>query len=188
MSESNINIRLLIEGCRKNNRASQRKLYEHFYGYGINIALRYTKNTIEAEEILNDAFLNVFLNLDKYDSQYPFKPWLRKILINSAIDYFRKFQKHQLTFTTEEVPEQIDLESSTTVGSEEDVLPIIQQLSPKYRMVFNLYVIEGYKHHEIADMLQISVGTSKSNLARAKKKLKELWFENNPEQVKLKDA
>lgn len=188
MSGSNINIRLLIEGCRNKNRASQRKLYEHFYGYGMSICLRYTKNSIEAEEILNDAFLKVFQNVDKYDPNYPFKTWLRKILINTAIDYFRKFQKHRLTFTTAEVIEQADNDFVNAITSEEDVLPILQQLSPKYRMVFNLYVMEGYKHHEIAEKLQISVGTSKSNLARAKEKLKALWLKNNPERIKIKDS
>lgn len=188
MSENTINIRLLIEGCRNENRASQRKLYEHFYGYGMSISLRYTQNNIEAEEILNDTFLKVFQNIDKYDANYPFKVWLRKILVNTAIDYFRKFQKHRLTFASDLISDQVDVSTVTAIDPTDDVLPIVQQLSPKYRMVFNLYVMEGYKHHEIAEKLQISVGTSKSNLARAKEKLRELWQNNNPERVKMNDA
>ena len=189
MIENTINIRLLIEGCRNENRASQRKLYEHFYGYGMSISQRYTKNNIEAEEILNDAFLKVFQNIDKYDTNYPFKVWLRKILVNTAIDYFRKFQKHRLTFASDSISEQVAASTASyPIDPMDDVLPIVQQLSPKYRMVFNLYVMEGYKHHEIAEKLQISVGTSKSNLARAKEKLRELWQNNNPERIKMNEA
>lgn len=177
MGNENINIRLIVNGCREKNPNSQRKLYEHFYGYGMSIALRYAKNFPEAEEVFNDAFLRIFKNIDKYDPQYPFKTWLRRVVINTAIDYYRKSKRFRDLFSAEPLPD-IETEAAIPleIGPEDDLLPILQQLPPAYRMVFNLYVMEEYKHHEIAEQLNISVGTSKSNLARAKVKLRELWL------------
>lgn len=175
MDSDNLNLTLLIEGCRHQNRQSQRKLYEHFYGYGMSIALRFSESREEALEIVNDSFLKVFNRLDQYDSVFPFKVWFRKILINSSIDYFRKYHKHPNFLEIGEIGELKDLDSKIyDISPEDDMLPIVQKLPPAYRMVFNLYVMEEYKHHEIAELLDISVGTSKSNLARAKVKLKEL--------------
>lgn len=183
--QDNINLTLLIKGCQKGNRNSQRKLYQHFYGYGMNLCLRYAKSRDEALEMLNDGFLKVLTNLHKYDSNYPFKGWLRRILINAAIDYYRAHQKY---------PSFVDLQAAGEIADEaiplpevvsgQDMLPIVQQLPPAYRMVFNLYVMEGYKHHEIATMLDISVSTSKSNLARAKKKLKQLLLKKKVGKVR----
>ncbi len=177
MSSDNLNLQLLIEGCRNNNRLSQRRLYKYFYGYGMSVALRFAENREEALEIVNDSFLKVFNRLNQYDPSFPFKTWFRKILINSAIDYFRKFHKHPRHY---EMTDTVDLKDSVSslynISPEDDMLPVIQKLPPAYRMVFNLYVMEEYKHHEIAEMLDISVGTSKSNLARAKMKLREMFL------------
>ena len=175
MDNDKINLQLLIEGCRNNNRQSQRKLYEHFYGYGMSVALRFGENREEALEIVNDSFLKVFNRLDQYDAAFPFKTWFRRIVINSAIDYFRKFHKQPNFLEITEVGDMKDVDSHLyDISPEEDMLPLIQKLPPAYRMVFNLYVMEEYKHHEIAEILNIGVGTSKSNLARAKVKLREL--------------
>lgn len=168
------NIQLLLEGCRRKNRASQLRLYEHFYAYGLSITLRYSKNREEALEILNDAFLKAFLKIDQYDSDYPFKPWLRRILINSSIDYHRKYSR---------LVETSDLPHSTEVATAtynyaldnlefDDLITVLQRLSPAYRLVFTLYVVEGFSHQEIAEKLNISIGTSKSNLSKARVKLK----------------
>ena len=174
MNGSKINLHLILEGCRNKNPLSQRKLYEYYYGYAMNISLRYGKNKEEALEILNDGFLKVFRNLDRYDSSYPFKTWLRKVLVNTGIDYYRS-QKNKFSFL-ELTENHQELESSLpelTLAPNEDMLPVIQELPPMYRLVFNLYVMEEYKHHEVAELLGISVGTSKSNLARAKAKVKQ---------------
>ncbi len=170
------NIQLLIEGCRRGNRASQLKLYEHFYSYGLSITLRYSKNREEALEILNDSFLKAFLKIDQYDSDYPFKPWLRRILINSSIDYHRKYSR---------LNEKIESSPNTELATAsynfaldnlefDDLIIVLQKLSPAYRLVFTLYVVEGFKHHEIAEKLNISIGSSKSNLAKARIKLKSI--------------
>ncbi len=177
MATSKINLQLILKGCLEGNRLSQERLYQHFYGYAMSICLRYARHYKEAEEILNDGFLKVFDKMDRYDPAYPFRGWLRQLLVNVAIDYYRKHRKYYLTFISGLVPEQIeDPSPMPAIDRDEDVLPIVQQLSPHYRIVFNLYVMEGYKHHEIAEKLNISVGTSKSNLARAKVRLRELWL------------
>lgn len=179
MADHTINIKLIVEGCRRANRNSQRKLFEHFFAYGINICLRYSKNRQEAEEILNTGFLKVFKYIDKYDTSYPFRHWLRKILVNTAVDYYRANHKHpgflELKPVNDVASEEFPLPE---IGPEIDVLPILQQLSPVYRMVFNLYVMEEYKHDEIAEMLDISSSASRSNLVRAKNKLRELMMKD----------
>ncbi|NRB50391.1 MAG: RNA polymerase sigma factor [Saprospiraceae bacterium] len=177
--KDNLKLELLLQGCREGRRGSQRKLYELFYGYGMNICLRYGKNETEAQEMLNDGFLRVFTRLHQYDSDYPFKSWLRKVLINSAIDYHRKHKRHQLSIATEDIGRLVEeRQELTDLQAGEDLMVYVQQLPPAYRMVFNLYVMEGYKHHEIAEQLNISVGSSKSNLSRAKEKLRRLLIKN----------
>ena len=177
MQKKELNPALLIEGCMQANPLSQRKLYELFYGYGMSIALQFASHKIEAEEIFNDSFVHVFRNINKYDPSFPFKPWLRRIVINTAIDYHRKYKKFKSTYSTENVPEQE--EEVFYFDENEEVLLFIQKLAPSYRMVFTLFVLEEYTHPEIAEMLGISVGTSKSNLSRAKQNLKQLWLKEN---------
>ena len=173
MLDGEINLKVILQGCLLGARNSQRMLYEHFYGYAMSICLRYAKNREEAVEILNDGFLKVFTRLDQYDPDQPFRAWLRRILINSAIDHHRKNQLFPL---------HLELSAATNLADDampmprlspdEDVLPVLQKLSPAYRMVFNLYVMEEFRHEEIAEMLGISVSTSRSNLVRAKETLR----------------
>ncbi len=186
MREKDFELLSVLQDCQKGNRNSQRRLYEHFYGYAMNICLRYSKGRNEAVEILNDAFLKVFNHLDQYDMAYPFKAWLRRIAINSAIDYHRK--NKNLTHT-------LDLASAAELAAEEmplpklskdeDVMPILQKLSPAYRVVFNLYVLEGYSHAEIAELLGIDVRTSRSNLLRATQNLRALMTKKSFDAAKL---
>lgn len=169
----------IIKGCRKRHRNSQKALYEMFYAYGMSITLRYADTREQGAAILNDAFMKVFENIKKYDERRSFKPWLRKIIINTAIDHYHKEQKQ---------PDVMDLESSEHAMAEDEtvisgisyqeIIEMMQQLSPAYRAVFNLYVIEGFNHEEIAGMLGISVGTSKSNLAKAKRNLRVILEKN----------
>ena len=134
------------------------------------------KTSEEAKEILNDGFIKVFQHIKrfKYNPKQPFKAWLRRILINAAIDHFRQQKKHYYHTDIEEIPHELDTYEPTIVNqlSYDEIMVLVQQLSPAYRMVFNLHVVEGYKHPEIARKLGISVGASKSNLAKAKKKSK----------------
>lgn len=163
------NVNMLINGCVKGNRTSQLKLYQHFYSYAMSICLPYTKNREEALEVLNDGFLKAFRKIDKFDPDYSFKPWLRRILINASIDYYRKYHKTEkndlttISFSTGST-HNLALENLAY----EDLIMVMQKLSPSYRLVFNLFVIEGLTHKAIAEKLNISVGTSKSNLVKAR--------------------
>lgn len=178
MNNNFVDLPLLIQACKEQNPKGQRKLYEHFYGYSMNIALRYSKSKDEALEILNDAFLKIFLKINQFDNSYPFKPWLRKIVVNTAIDYYRKNSLRIVDISLDNIPEESYFDPFDHLENENDMLPIIQELPPMYRMVFNLYVMEEYKHQEIADKLNITVSTSKSNLSRAKAKLRTAWLKN----------
>lgn len=164
----------LIKGCRKKSRKSQKLLYKEFYAYGMSICIRYVNNRDEAAEILNDGFMKVFDNIDKFDIDKPFKPWLRRILVNTSINHYKKNQKYSKQDPLENV--QLEGEEGEILSgiAYHEIIEIIQKLSPQYRTVFNLYVIEGYKHEEIAEILGISAGTSKSNLAKAKRNLQVL--------------
>ncbi len=165
----------LIEGCRRGNLNSQRRLYELYYGYGLSIALRYARNREEAVEILNDTFLKVFSKLDFYKIDQPFKPWLRRILINTAIDYHRANHKFPTHIDIDSVAYLLDDEMVLPILSpDDDVLPLVQALPPQYRLVFNLYIMEDYNHKEIAETLGITESTSRANLVRAKEKLRDM--------------
>lgn len=163
----------LLQGCQKNDRISQRGLYEYFYSYSISICLRYADDRDEAAELLNASFMKIFKNISRFDLTRPFKPWLRKIIINTCINHFRK-EKLDFKDEYEQAGKMPDSEEILTGISYQEILDIIRKLSPAYRAVFNLHVIEGYKHEEIAKMLNISVGASKSNLSKAKRNLQEL--------------
>lgn len=188
MQNTNINLKLLIEACRKGNRESRKRLYRMYYSFGLNLCLRYARNREEAKEMLNDGFLKVFNKIGQFNSENNFRGWLRKVLVSAAIDYHRKFKRLGDFEDLERAKEpywENDFESNLQY---EDVLKAVQQLSPNYRMVFNLYVMEGYKHSEIAEKLDITIGTSKSNLARAKSNLQKLLAPIYEERKTVKKA
>lgn len=172
MEEQEEKIRPWLNGCLKGQRESQKLLYQEFYGYSMSVCLRYVEDRDEAAEVLNDAFMKIFGNIKKFDRSMPFRPWLRKILVNTAIDFFHRKQKKIKTEQLSLVEKEVGSEAILSGISYDEVLSLLQKLPPAYRLVFNLYVIEGYKHEEIATMLNINVGTSKSNLFKAKQQLK----------------
>ena len=173
MEPKNKDIIKLIEGCRRRDRASQKSLYQTYYSFSMGLCIRYANSKEEAQEIMNDAFMKVFKYIEKFDSSKPFKPWLKRILVNTAVDYFNKSKHHQQNVDIEPYLFKTIDNSTSEAISYHDMLTIIQQLPNAYRTVFNLRAIEGYKHEEIAKILGISVGTSKSNYARAKGKLQQ---------------
>ena len=161
----------LLKKAAKGHEQSQNKLYHQFYGYGMGVALRYCSTREEAREVVHDAFIKVFSRLETYDFDQPFKPWLRKIVINAAIDHYRRYSRNQPQLEVVEA-DAVDLNESVLSSlTAEEILKAVSELTPKYRMVFTLYVVEGFKHEEIADKLGISIGTSKSNLSKARAKL-----------------
>lgn len=171
----------IIEKCRAQERESQRRLYQHFYNYGMTVCLRYAAHREEAKEILNDGFVKVFTKIDKYSPQLSFKGWLNKILVNTAIDHFRRRKNDpQIVDIVHAQHYEIDGDALQNLSMQE-VFMMVNELPPAYRMVFNLHVVEGYKHPEIAEKLGISVGASKSNLAKARMKLKAMIIKANDE-------
>lgn len=182
-------IRPLLEACLRGQRVSQKLLYQAYYSYGMSIALRYSSNRDEAAEILNDAFMKIFTNLSRFDLKKPFKPWLRKILVNTAINHYHKKQREVQAEDMQYARNESDTEKILSGISYQEVIAMLQKLPPAYRTVFNLYVIEGYSHDEIAGMLNVAVGTSKSNLFKAKEQLKILlsdYFETDYAGAKLR--
>ncbi len=150
-----------------------------FYAYGMSITLRYADSREQAATILNDSFLKVFDNIQKYDVNRPFKPWFRQIVIHTSINHFHRNKKDRERTEIEMNENNLPIDETITSGiSYQEIIGLVQQLSPSYRTVFNLHVIEGFTHEEIANMLDIAVGTSKSNLSKAKTNLKSLLETN----------
>lgn len=177
LEHSDDRILKILIGCRKLHRRSQKLLYEEFYGYAMSICLRYADSRDEAAAILNDGFMKIFTHIRQFDLSKPLKPWLRKVMINTAINDYRRKQRAIQAEAMEKANQQSDNENVISGISYQEIIAMLQKLPPAYRTVFNLYAIEGYKHEEIAKMLQISVGTSKSNLFKAKECLKKILNE-----------
>ncbi|MBX2962890.1 MAG: RNA polymerase sigma factor [Cyclobacteriaceae bacterium] len=164
---------LLIQGCKRNDRESQRLLYNQLYGYCISICLRYCRTHDEAKEVTNDGFMKVFQKIDQYKTDTSFKGWIRRIMINASIDHYRKERKHYYQVVVDDVSDHfITHATGLDELSHKELVAMIQCLSPGYRTVFNLYAIDGYTHEEIGVILGISVGASKSNLSKAREKLR----------------
>ena len=177
----------IIQGCIALNRQSQQLFYSRFYGFAASISMRYTNSQDEMVEIVNDGFLKVFRELHAFKPVYSneeisLKGWIKRIMINTAIDYYRKYHKHhQLVDSSEDAGTVIKDHSETSLDklSYEEILKTVQKLSPAYRLVFSLYVIDGLSHDEISKQLGISVGTSKSNLSKARINLKKMLAHAN---------
>ncbi len=171
----------LIEGCRNGSRKAQEDVFNAIYRRLLSVCRRYAKDDDEAKDILQNGFIKVFKSVENYKGDGSFEGWIKRIVINTAIDNYRRKKVK---------PVVVDSEMTDRVGSnmedeQEDesvyqqipvnvVLDSVQKLSPAYRTVFNLYVLEGYNHNEIAEMLDISVGTSKSNLSKARLNLRKM--------------
>jgi len=161
-------IQTILKGCHKQDRKAQHELYKLYYAYGMSVGIRYVKSEGDAIEVLNDSFMKVFSNIKKFDTTQSFKPWFRKIVVNTALNHMKKNKKFKL---------QADLDEAYHISTKEEILSkigykelikLVQSLSTAYRTVFNMYVIDGYKHEEISNELGISIGTSKSNLSKAR--------------------
>ena len=178
---SNEEIETVLQGCRLNQRVAQKKLYSIYYRYAMSIALRYSSSYDNAVEITNDAFLKIYNDLynfvPRFDSTaISFMAWFKKVVINSSIDYLRKYHKKETMLSTdlEHVVLATDHETAEQMFHYKEIMKAIQKLSPTYKAVFNLYVIEGFSHAEISDKLNIAEGTSKSNLFKARQNLQKL--------------
>ncbi len=164
----------LLDGCCRGDRLYQKQLYELFYGKMMSVCLRYAKDHEEAKDMLNEGFMKVFKNIQKYKATHSLESWIRRIMINNAIDHYRKYKKHRNQIDITEVYDYSNDETISSDLSVQEIMKLIQKLSPAYKTVFNLYVVDGYNHREIAEKLGISEGTSKSNLSKARAKLQQM--------------
>jgi len=188
-------LELTIQGCVLNDRLSQKKIYTSFYNYAMSICSIYTNSYEDSVEILNDGFLKVFKEIYRYQPAYAdhvqsFKGWLRKIMLYTGIDHFRKNCKHRFIkeLDNEVSVLSVPYEDALDRISHEEILRSMQKLTPGYRVIFNLFMIEEFSHEEISQRLGISIGTSKSNLARGRKQLQKILLDENkitiPKRVK----
>lgn len=178
-----VNIGLLIDQIKKSNEAAEYKLFRQYFSYIKSICIRYATNEDEVQEMVNDTFLKIFRHIEKYDPEFEFKPWIRKICINCCLTYNKKYFSEQIKVSLDDIREiETDkaYESIADSLSPNECLLMLNKLTPQYRTVFNLFVFEDMKHHEIAGELNISVGTSKSNLNRAKSQLIEIIKSEKP--------
>lgn len=172
----------ILDGCLAGERRSQQRVYELFYGKMMSVCLRYTKNHDQAKDILQDGFIKVFKSLEHFNRAGSLEGWVRRIMVNTAIDHFRRARHSYLLLGEDRSMEDFEDLADTEALDEDatldlkpaDVINAMQKLTPAYRTVFNLYVFEEMSHKQIAEMLDISIGTSKSNLAKAKNNLKRL--------------
>ena len=164
----------VINGCRNNDRKSQKALYDQFYGYALSVALTYCGQPEAAREVVNDAMMKVFVSIGRYDDAFPFTAWLRTIVVRTAINHYHK---HLNDLVICDLTEGVDVgveDDFLSNMAADDVVDLMQKLPPAYRLTLNLFALEGYSHPEIAEMLNISSGTSKSNLSKARARLKQL--------------
>lgn len=169
----------LIKGCMRNDRQAQYQLYNMLSAKMFAVCLRYSNDRESAEDLLQEGFIKVFNNIDKYRGDGSFEGWVRRIFVNTAVEHFRKNSRMLPVVNLDAVAFTLEYEAPTHHLHVEDLMRFVQQLSTGYRTIFNLYVIEGFSHKEISEMLKISEGTSKSQLARARYLLQKMIVEDD---------
>lgn len=161
-----------IAACCRQEEWAQKKLYEEHYQIMFPTCLRYARDEQEALDILHDGFIKIFKNISKYKVGTSLSAWIKRVMVNTAIDHYRKNVRKR-TETIENAKELVNLDADVlSKMAAEEIIAALQELTPAYRSVFNLYVIEGYSHREVAKALQITESTSRSNLVKARSKLR----------------
>ena len=166
-----MDLKQLINDCKNNNRKAQEQLYRLYSPKLFAVCLKYSRNYTEAQDNLQDGFLIIFKKIEQYAFKGSFDGWLKRVMINNVLQQYRS--QSFLSLVDEDIAEEYEVEIEDDAISLEYLLKIIRELPDRYRLVFNLYVIDGFSHQEIAAMLNINIGTSKSNLARARMILKD---------------
>ncbi|MFG6685400.1 RNA polymerase sigma factor [Mariniflexile sp. HNIBRBA6329] len=161
----------LIESCKINDTKAQSELYKLFSSKLFAVCLKYSRSYAEAEDNLQDAFLTIFKKIDQYGNKGSFEGWLKRVTINTVLQQYRNEKVFEIV--NENIIDEVEIDIDEDTLSIDYLLRIIQELPDRYRLVFNLYVLDGYSHRDIASMLDINIGTSKSNLARARQILKQ---------------
>jgi RNA polymerase sigma-70 factor (ECF subfamily) len=169
----------LIRRCAKGEVRAQELLYRRWFSFAMSVCIRYAKDEYEAMEIVNDSFMKVLGNTHQYDGSKPFRSWYGKILVNTAVDNYRRNAKNKTNISISDVETTREIEPEVHAElSAREILLLFNQIPENYRVTFNLFEIEGYSHEEIGQMLGVGSSTSRSNLARAKKMLRELYRRN----------
>ena len=175
----------ILEGCINDERGAQERLYRHYAPTMLGICLRYTKSYDEASDVMQEGFIKVFLNIKRFRQEGSFEGWIKRIMVNTALNHYHKAQKLNSHRNIDEVREtdiiEDDVPAPKTRFSQKEMLDAIQKLPEGYSTVFNLYVFEKYKHKDIAEILNISVNTSKSQLSKARVYLKKLLIKMEQE-------
>jgi RNA polymerase sigma-70 factor, ECF subfamily len=170
----------LVKECVSGSSVAQKKFYDMFARKMMGVCLRYTNNYEEAQDVLQDAFVKIYNKLPDFQSKGSLEGWVRRIMVNTALDAYRKAKKHQSNVDVDTVGYMLDSEDYTIESiNAQDLLKIIQSIPEGYRVVFNLFAIEGYSHKEIADRLGVTESTSKSQYSRAKKMLRKILIDRN---------
>lgn len=164
----------LIQACKKNDPLAQKELYTRYSPLLLGVCFRYLKNRQDAEDVLIEGFMKVFTRIDQYSGEGSFEGWMRRIMVNEALMFLRKNNPLTHAVDASEIPLSNEQWNAEDRLMEADVLRLLDQLPTGYRTIFNLYVIEGYKHREIGEMLGISIHTSKSQLIQARNRLSQL--------------
>jgi RNA polymerase sigma-70 factor (ECF subfamily) len=158
----------LIEKCLRNDRQAQHALYKMYAGKMYSLCCRYVKDRMEAEDVLVTAFTKIFERIGQYKGEGSFEGWIRRVMVNESLTYLRKHKNMYLETDIEEASREPNYQQLENQLEAEDLIKLIEELPSGYRMVFNLYAIDGYSHQEIAEQLGISENTSKSQLSRAR--------------------
>ena len=161
----------LIKNCKKQDAKAQSQLYKRYASKLFSLCLKYSKNYVDAEDNLHDAFVTIFKKIEQYKNVGSFEGWIKRITINTALQCYR--QVGVFDIINEAAIEDVTVDVNNNDVDLDFLLKIIQELPDRYRLVFNLYVLDGYSHNEISELLNISSGTSKSNLARGRYILKQ---------------
>ena len=164
----------VVQGCIRKDRTCQKLMYERYYGSMMAVCMRYASNREEARDILHEGFMKVYKNIERFKQGTNLGAWIRRIMINTSIDHYRKNAKKPNFVEINHAIHEAANHDVVSEMSAEEILKLVQKLSPAYRAVFSLYVIEGYSHKEVGKALGISEGTSKSNLAKARAKLQRM--------------
>ena len=166
-----------VQDCRKGSTRAQHKLFKYFYGTVMSVCMRYAGSTDEAADMLNEGFLKVFSNLDKYENSGSFEAWLKRVVCNAALDYRRRYDKNVEFLDIDEIQEvhlsDYNVNDAISKISSNEIVRLIQQLPPVTRMVFNMFLFEGFSHREIAQQLNITENTSAWHVNNARNRLKE---------------
>lgn len=170
----------LIQACINENKTAQKQLYDLYAPKMYYVCLRYARHDLEAQDMLQDGFIKVFDNLGKFKSNGSFEGWIRRIMVNTSLNHCRKSSFKRENIGIEDYQDTVVSSKAISRLSEKELLALIQMLPDGYRIVFNLYVIEGYSHKEIGDLLEISESTSRSQLAKSRK-----WMQNLLKEQKI---